>query len=54
MIQVLTYGGRETGLGADATVVNSLHDARSLDEFEINIIDLSSQYLWFNKKDDQS
>lgn len=54
MIQVLTYGGRDTGLGGDAIVVNSLHDARSLDEFAINIIDLSSEYLWFNEKNNLS
>lgn len=54
MIQILTYSGDEADLGGDTIVVNSLHDARSLDEFEINIVDLSSEYFWFNKKNDQA
>ena len=48
-IQILTYSGDEADLGGDTIVVNSLHDARSLDEFEINIIDLSSKYFWYSK-----
>ncbi len=47
MIQVLTHSGGESDLSGNEIVVNSFHDASSLDEFEINIIDLSSQYLWY-------
>lgn len=46
MIQFLTYSGKEEVLKGNNVVVNSLHDAKSLDEFDINIIDLSNQSLW--------
>lgn len=48
MIQILTYDGNKGQLEGNNVVVNSLHDARSLDEFEINIIDLSSSGFWKN------
>ncbi len=54
MIQILTYSGDEADLGGDAVVVNRLHNARSLDEFEINIVDLSSKYFWYSKSNNQS
>ncbi len=46
MIQVLTYDGSETNLSGAGVIVNRLHDARSLDEFEINIIDLNNEGIW--------
>lgn len=48
MIQILTYNGKNTSYNGKDTVVNSLHDARSLDDFEINIIDLQNMSLWEN------
>ena len=37
MIQFLTYSGKEEVLKGNNVVVNSLHDAKSLDEFDINL-----------------
>lgn len=48
MIQMLTYTGKENKLKGKDVVLNSLHDAHSLDEFEINIIDLSDENVWAN------
>ncbi|NSJ13514.1 hypothetical protein G5A78_01300 [[Clostridium] scindens] len=50
MIQVLTYYGNDEKYRGKDVIVNSLHDAQSLDEFEINIIDLSSQSFWENNE----
>ena len=36
MIQVLTYSGRETSFKEKEFTLNSLHDAQSLDEFDVN------------------
>lgn len=48
MIQMLTYGkGAENFEGRDM-VINTFHDAQSLDEFEINIINLNSSLVWKN------
>ena len=46
MIQVLTYSGRETSFKEKEFTLNSLHDAQSLDEFDVNIIDLSDENFW--------
>lgn len=48
MIQVLTYSGTEEELKGTNVTINKLHDARSLDEFKINIVDLQSEYIWRN------
>lgn len=32
-------------------VINTFHDARSLDEFEINIVNLNSEAVWRNVRD---
>lgn len=48
MVQILTYLGNENELKGNNVVINSLHDAQSLDEFEINIINLQSNYIWRN------
>ena len=49
MIQVLTYNGNEREFQGKDIVVNKLHDAQSLDEFEINVIDLKKDLIWRNK-----
>lgn len=45
-IQVITYSGREVKYNGNAVKQNSLHDIQSLDEFDINVIDLSANALW--------
>lgn len=52
MVQVLTYSGDEQGLQGDNVVINKLHDAQSLDEFEINIISLQDKNLWYYRGSD--
>lgn len=46
MIQVLTHSGREEKYAGKDVIVNRIHDARALDEFDINIIDLDDTDLW--------
>lgn len=46
MIQILTYTGKETEYQNTKVKVNSLHDAESLDFFEINIIVLQDNDIW--------
>lgn len=46
MIQILTYTGKETEYQNIKVKVNSLHDAESLDFFEINIIVLQDNDIW--------
>lgn len=48
MIQILTYSGNEDEFNRENTVVNKIHDAQSLDEFEINIINLNDKNVWEN------
>lgn len=52
MIQVVTYGGKEARYNMEGIEQYSLHDIRSLDEYEINVIDLSSSILWNNRNND--
>lgn len=52
MIQVLTYDGKSANFQGDNVVINSIHDARSLDEFSVDIISLQNQGLWYNRNDD--
>lgn len=49
MIQMLTYDGKQENFSGENIVINKFHDAQSLDEFEINIINLNDQYMWQNK-----
>lgn len=51
MIQVATYSGKETKYNGELVEQYSLHDIRSLDEYEITIIDLSSPNIWRCEKD---
>lgn len=46
MIQMLTYNGINSAFEGSEMVINSIHDAQSLDEFEINIVNLSDESLW--------
>lgn len=50
MIQILTYSGKGNDYKGDDIVLNSIHDARSLDEFDINVIILTDKYMWKNKE----
>lgn len=54
MIQIITYDTRSIGTSySDNDIVGSLiNSPNSFDEFEINIIDLRSQYLWRNNDSD--
>lgn len=45
-IQVITYNGKDMKYDGKVIKQNSLHDIQSLDEFDINVIDLSSSSLW--------
>ncbi len=46
MIQILTYKGTENLFKENEVKVNRIHDAESLDEFDINIISLADEELW--------
>lgn len=46
MIQVLTCTGNQELFEGKNIVVNSFHDARSLDEFDINVINLNDKKVW--------
>lgn len=46
MIQVATYSGEEVKYNLEEIEQYSLHDIRSLDEYEINVIDLGDPLLW--------
>ena len=45
-IQIITYSGKEVKYKGNVVKQNSLHDIQSLDEFDINVIDLSANTLW--------
>lgn len=47
MIQVLN-STLSTAFDGKDVVINTFHDAQSLDDFEINVIDLQDDYLWKN------
>lgn len=49
MIQILTYTGKETDLQGKDISLNNFHDAKSLDEFDVNIISLADEKIWKNK-----
>lgn len=48
MIQILTYSGNEENFNGKDIVLNKIHDARSLDDFDINVIDLKDEKIWRN------
>ncbi len=45
MIQLISFEGK-TNIKGEGIVVNSLNSPRSFDEFDINVIDLSNEYIW--------
>jgi hypothetical protein len=49
MIQILTYKGMENDFRGSNVKVNKIHDAQSLDEFDINIISLADKDMWKNE-----
>lgn len=49
MIQMLTYDGRPDDFSNENIIIHKFHDAQSLDEFEVNIINLNDEYMWRNK-----
>lgn len=49
MIQVVTYSGNDERYNGDGIEQYSLHDIRSLDEYDINVINLDSSHLWVNE-----
>lgn len=48
MIQILTYGGKTDKFSNENIIMHKFHDAQSLDEFEVNIINLDDEYMWRN------
>lgn len=48
MIQMLTCNKRNENFEGRDMVINTFHDAQSLDEFEINIVNLNSEVIWRN------
>lgn len=46
MIQMITYSGREKVYEGEDVVVNKLHSPKSLDEFEVNFINLGDKNIW--------
>lgn len=48
MIQILTYTRKEKQYQNKNVVLNTLHDAESLDSFDINIICLLNEHIWEN------
>lgn len=49
MIQVATYSGKEIKYNGKLVEQYSLHDIRSLDEYDITVIDLGAPQLWRNR-----
>ena len=45
-IQVLVVNQKDNRFAGDGVVINSLHKPQSLDEFDINIIDLNNEHIW--------
>lgn len=45
-IQIITHSGKEVKYDKNGIQQNSIHDIQALDEFDINVIDLSAKTLW--------
>lgn len=53
MIQVVTYSGRDYRYNSDSKIdLHSFKNARSLEEYDVNVIDLSAESLWKNRGND--
>ena len=50
MIQVATYSGKNSKYNNIGIEQYSLHDIRSLDEYDISVIDLDASQFWRNKE----
>ena len=50
MIQLLTYNGLNKMFEGDDIVIHKIHDARSPDDYSINVIDLDDESIWQNKE----
>ena len=50
MIQMLTYDGETDNFSDENIIIHKFHDAQSLDEFEVNIINLNDQCIWRNNE----
>lgn len=48
VIQILTYTGQESEYKGAGVKINRLHDAESLDAFDVNIISLLDEMIWRN------
>lgn len=48
MIQLLTHDGSNEEFEGDNIFVNKIHDARSLDDYLINVINLDDELIWQN------
>ena len=48
MIQMLTYDEKQEVFEGEHIVIHTFHDAQSLDEFDVNIFNLSDQRIWRN------
>lgn len=46
MIQIITFSGREKEFAGNGITLSNIHDAKSLDEFDINIISLADEGMW--------
>lgn len=46
MIQIITFSGREKEFAGNSITLSNIHDAKSLDEFDINIISLADEGMW--------
>ncbi len=54
MIQMLTCRKPDKNFAGCDMVINTFHDAQSLDEFDINIINLNSEAVWRNAGNNKS
>ena len=50
MIQLLTYNGSNKMFEGDDIDIHKIHDARSPDDYSINVIDLDNESIWQNKE----
>lgn len=53
MIQVISYTGKCEKYEGTLVKQYSFHDVRSLDEYDINVIDLSEEKMWRNSNDNR-
>ena len=52
MIQIINYSALDLSFSKPNIVVSKISEPRSLDEFEINIVDLNHPDIWCHQKDD--